>query len=263
MGNKYFGASQDALRMMIPLVINRRNIEASAAEQDKRLGALREQSEAQLLRDLDKQTAEEKRAKSKVHTDLLIKQLESAQEAQAPEQFQALASQLEQLGVQLPSHFSSPEGVNRYHMIPPKPDKDKESLPNTLEAVMARGANTPEEAMESKKKLIQWQQQQEAAYKPQTADEKIPPLVKAAMDFLRTHKDDQQMSMTNALISALPGVDPSLRDMLKGQGPSPETQRIRQQAQAIVEAYYREKQGGPAPAPGRSSDNDPFGIRKR
>jgi hypothetical protein len=124
-GFDYFGDTKDALRMMIPLVINRRNIEANALEQEKRIAALKEQSQAELLREVEKQKAEERRAKDKVNTDFLLKQLESAQQAGAQEPYQAIASQLAQKGLQLPSYFSAPEGVNRYQMLPPKPDKEK------------------------------------------------------------------------------------------------------------------------------------------
>jgi hypothetical protein len=120
-GNDYFGDTKDALRMMIPLVINRRNIEANAEEQDKRISALKEQYNIQLQREINKQKAEEEQAKRKVQVESTLKRLERAEETQSTEQFQALASQLSGQGIQLPTHFSSPEGVDRFQMLPPKP----------------------------------------------------------------------------------------------------------------------------------------------
>jgi hypothetical protein len=127
-------------------------------------------------------------------------------------------------------------------MLPPKPEK--ENLPNSLEAVMARGM-TPEQAMKAKKDLIEWTQKQEDAYRPRTAEEKLPPNVKLALDFLKSHKENQQMSLTNALVSSLPGIDPSVRDMLsKQQSVSPETEALRAKSQATIDKYYQGKSGG-------------------
>lgn len=241
-GNDYFGDTKEALRMMIPLVINRRNIEANAEEQDKRISALKEQYDAQLQRDILKQKAEEEQAKRKFQAETILKRLDRAEETQSPEQFQELASKLSGLGVQLPTYFSAPEGVNRFQMLPPKPEK--ENLPNSLEAVMARDM-TPDQAMKAKKDLIEWTQKQEDAYRPRTAEEKLPPEVKAALDFLKAHKETQQMSLTNALVSSLPGIDPSVREMLsKQQGVSPETESLRAQSQAVLDRYYQGKSGG-------------------
>lgn len=260
MGNKYFGASQDALRMMIPLVINQRNIEANAAEQQRRLDFLRQQGEEQTARALAELEDEKNAAQQKAQTAFLLKRLETAETTGDRPAFEKLAPMVEQrMGTQLPKYFSAPEGLERYHMGAPK--QEKESLPNTLESVLARNAKTPEDALKMKKELIRFQQQQEQAFSSQTADEKLPPMVKAAMDFLRANPDDKQMSTTNALIAGLVK-DPAVLEVLKGQGAAPETQRLRQQSQAILEAYYKEKMGGAAPAAAPVGD-DPLGLRKR
>jgi hypothetical protein len=135
-GFDYFGDTKDALRMMIPLAINRRNIEASALEQEKRIAALKEQAQAELQQKVAEQKAEEERANRKLEVDTYLKQLEGAQQAGAHEHYQALAGLLSHKGVNLPQYFSSPEGVNRYRMLPPQLGKGDWTIKDTAEGLM-------------------------------------------------------------------------------------------------------------------------------
>lgn len=120
-GNDYFGDTKDALRMMIPLVINQRNIESNAIEQEKRLGFLRQQQEQETLRELVKLKKQQEDAQKKITVDMFLK----AQEGQSDPFVQALGPQVESAtGMQLPKYFESPTGKNKYSMFPQKPEKE-------------------------------------------------------------------------------------------------------------------------------------------
>jgi len=254
-GTDYLRDSKEALRMMIPVVLNERNIKASAQERQKTLDALRDRYEAETLKDIERLKQEKNKAEIGIMKDLYLK----ANETGDQQLLNQIAPQFEgKSGVQLPKTWLSPSNETNYSLMPQKPNK--ESMPNTLEAVMARGM-TPEQAMEAKKKLIQFQQQQEAVYKPRTAEEKMPPEVKAAMDMLKAYKETGKVDLTTALVSALPGVNPEVAAMLRQQqGNSPEKTAILEHANRIVTNYLM-KQGGAAPA--APVGDDPLKLRKR
>lgn len=132
MPNKYFGDSQEALRMMIPLVVNQRNIEANARQWDQKLNILKQQAEADTLQKLQQQKQAEQDAKNK----LVIEEYKRRLDAGDTEGLQQVAPQAEQIGVPVPKYFEGPTGRERYMGLPIKPKEDAYQLMQTDQGIV-------------------------------------------------------------------------------------------------------------------------------